>query len=114
MAEAMLYITAPNMEEAEKMAEHLVTRRLCACVNIFPEIRSIYWWNGAVQKDAEVAMVAKTREILVHEVIREVRAMHPYEIPAVVSWPISRGNPDFLSWIKDVTRIPPEERKNTI
>lgn len=106
MAEALVYITAPNMDEAERIAEKLVTERLCACVNIVPEIRSVYWWDGAVQKDSEVALIAKTREILVLSVIEAVKAMHSYEVPAIVSWPISRGNPDFLAWIRDVTRIP--------
>ncbi|MBI5844668.1 MAG: divalent-cation tolerance protein CutA [Deltaproteobacteria bacterium] len=107
MAEAMVYITAPNTEEAERIAEKLVADRLCACVNIIPEIRSVYWWDGAVQKGSEVALISKTREILVPAVIEAVKAMHSYEVPAIVSWPISRGNPDFLNWIRDVTRIPP-------
>lgn len=107
MAEAMVYITAPNIEEAERIAEKLVAGRLCACVNIIPEIRSVYWWDGAVQKDSETALIAKTREVLVPSVIEAVKAMHSYEVPAIVSWPISRGNPDFLAWIRDVTRIPP-------
>lgn len=106
MAEAVVYITAPNMEEAGRIAEKLVNERLCACVNIIPEIKSVYWWNGAVQNEPETALIAKTRESLVLKVIETVKAMHSYEVPAVVSWPISRGNPDFMSWIRDVTRVP--------
>lgn len=104
MQTAMIYITAPNPDEARKIAEKLIAERLCACVNIFPKIESVYYWDNAVQRDTETAMIAKTRQSLVPRLIEAVKEAHTYEVPCVVSVPIERGNPDFLQWIIDETK----------
>lgn len=95
----LLYVTAPNVAEAERIGEALVQERLVACANILGPIASIYWWQGKVQRDAEAVLIAKTRADLVERVVARVKELHSYTVPCVVSLAIEQGNADFLSWI---------------
>ena len=99
----LVYITASDLEEARKIGRELVASRLAACVNIIDNMNSFYWWEGEIQDDREVVLVAKTRETLVPKVIDKVKSMHSYSCPCVVSLPILAGNPDFLQWIETET-----------
>ena len=98
-----IYITAKNHKEAEKLGEILIKERLAGCINIFPEIRSIYRWNGKIQKHGESVIIAKTRKSLVKKVITCVKKHHSYSEPCVNALPILEGNPDYLSWLKKET-----------
>ena len=77
----------------------LVEERLCACANVVGGIISFYWWDGAVQEDAEAVLIAKTRKDLVAVVTERIKELHGYDCPCVVALPITAGNPDFLQWI---------------
>ena len=103
MAESIIYMTCENMKEAEDIGTVLVERRLAACVNILPGMKSMYWWEGKVERAEEVGLIAKTRDSLVEELTRAVKVMHGYEVPCVVAFPIVGGNPDFLAWIRNET-----------
>jgi len=94
-----VYMTAGTIDEARAIAADLVERRLAACVNLVPEIRSIYRWQGEIADDAEVAMFAKTRADLVDALIARVKVLHSYDCPCIVALPIAAGNTDFLDWI---------------
>ena len=100
---ALVYVTAPSEEEARKMARELIEKKLAACANIFP-ISSLYRWKGKLQEEREVAMILKTSVERVEEVIRELRRIHPYELPCVLSLPVSKGLPEFLRWVEEETR----------
>lgn len=104
MKTMLIYMTAGNRKEAEKIGGALVEERLAACVNILGPIRSLYWWEGQVQKGQEVAFIAKTRATKVKALIARVKALHSYECPCVVALPIEQGFPPFLQWIADETR----------
>jgi periplasmic divalent cation tolerance protein len=99
----LLYITAANREEAEKIANALVEERLAACANILGEISSVYWWQGKLTKDREVAFTLKTRADLVDAAIARVKALHSYTIPCVVALPLVAGNPDYFAWLAQET-----------
>ncbi|MGE0668194.1 MAG: divalent-cation tolerance protein CutA [Sphingomonadales bacterium] len=98
-----VYMTASSAEEAEAIAKTLVAERLAACVNILGGIRSVYRWNGAVQNDAEVALVAKTRAALFDALSARVKTLHSYEVPCIVAWPIAAGDAGYLAWIGQET-----------
>jgi len=104
MAESMIYITCATLGEAESIGEVLVGRRLASCVNIIDGMRSMYWWDGAVQKGNEIVLIAKTKSALVDELTEAVVAMHGYDVPCVVAVPIEGGNPEFLDWIRKETK----------
>lgn len=99
MSRALIYITASSRDEALMLARHLVEERLAACANVMGDVTSVYWWEGTLQEDGEVAMVAKTRAELVPALITRVKELHSYSCPCVVALPIADGNPAFLEWI---------------
>ena len=99
-----LYVTASSTEEAQMIAKTLVRERLVACANILGEIQSVYWWDGAVQNDDEVALILKTRKGLVSQVSQRIVALHSYECPCVVALDVSDGNQDYLKWIVKETQ----------
>lgn len=98
-----VYIVTADMAEAERIAEALVAERLAACVNILGGIRSVYRWQGAVERADEVAMIAKTTEIMFDGLAARVRALHSYDTPAIVAWPIVAGDAAYLDWIEAET-----------
>ncbi len=95
----LIYITAPGREDALRLGRALVEERLAACANLVGPITSIYWWEGRVNQDDEVALVLKTRADLADRLIDRARALHSYSCPCVVALPITAGNPAFLEWI---------------
>jgi periplasmic divalent cation tolerance protein len=100
---AVLYVTAPSEEEAKRMARELIGKKLVACANIFP-ISSLYRWKGELQEEREVAMILKTSAERVEEVIRELRRIHPHELPCILSLSVSGGLPEFLCWVEEETQ----------
>jgi periplasmic divalent cation tolerance protein len=94
-----VYIVAANPAEATAIAEMLIRERLAACVNILGAIQSIYRWNGGIERGDEVAMIAKSRRRLFDVLAAKVRAMHSYDVPAIVAWPIIAGDAEYLGWI---------------
>jgi len=102
----MIYITATTLEEARAIGKELVSGRLAACVNIIDHVNSIYWWNGEIQDDQEVVLIAKTRASLVPRLIEKTKSVHSYECPCIVSLPILDGNQAFLDWIQNETANP--------
>jgi len=103
------YIIAGNEEEAEKISDHLLEKRLVACVNSFP-VKSKYWWQGKLESDTEVAMIAKTRDELVDELIREVRAVHSYDVPAIDIIPLKPGYRELEDWLVSETSVEKQGR----
>ena len=99
MAACFCYMTAGSRAEGLKIGRALVEERLAACANLLDGMISIYRWQGATREDAEVVLIAKTRTELVPRLVERVRALHSYDVPCVVTLPISDGNPAFLEWI---------------
>lgn len=97
--EIIVYITAPNEEEAAKIAQTLVEERLTACVNIVKGIRSIYRWQGRIEDDAEVLMVVKTKKSLFKDLSARVKELHSYEVPEIIALPIIDGSEEYLKWL---------------
>ncbi len=95
----LVYMTAASVEEARGIGRELVSRHLAACVNIIEGMQSLYRWEGDIQEDREVVLIAKTRKALVRPLTEAVLARHSYDCPCVVSLPVCGGNPAFLEWI---------------
>jgi periplasmic divalent cation tolerance protein len=101
----LIYITVGNMDEARKIGRTLVEERLAACVNMIDAMASLYWWEGEIQEDREVILLAKTTGELVSPLIERVKSLHSYECPCIVSLPILEGNRAFLDWIEAEVRF---------
>lgn len=100
----LVYMTAANAAEAEKVGAALIEKRLAACVNILEGARSMFWWDGEVQAEDEVVFLAKTAQDRLEALTSEVRRVHSYDVPCVVALPMEGGNPEFLEWIVASTR----------
>ncbi len=103
MENIVVFITASNEEEAAKIARALVEGRLAGCVNIVKGIRSIYIWQGKIEDESEVLMIAKTRRELFEALLEKVKGLHSYSVPEIIALPIVEGSPDYLNWLKEVT-----------
>ena len=78
-----------------------LARGLIACANLLPRARSLYLWRGEVRDEPEVAMLLKTRQDRLEELIAAVDELHPYDVPCVVAWPIDAGSEAYLAWVRD-------------
>ncbi|MBI1816499.1 MAG: divalent-cation tolerance protein CutA [Deltaproteobacteria bacterium] len=100
----VVLVTVASAEEGERIAEALVDEQLAACVNVVGPIRSIYMWEGAVQRDEERLLIIKTRAALFDELEARVCALHSYETPEVIALSISAGSQPYLDWLEKAVR----------
>jgi periplasmic divalent cation tolerance protein len=100
----MVMMTAGSREEAARLAEMLVGARLAACVQILPEIESVYHWKGEVRRDPEVLLLAKTTQARFSLLEREVRALHSYETPEIIALPITDASATYLEWLTSTVK----------
>ena len=100
----IVLITVPSKEAGEKVAHHLLERRLAACVNFIPAVHSLYIWQGGITADDELLLVVKSRADLFEEhLVPAVKAVHPYEVPEIIALPILMGSKSYLDWIEEST-----------
>lgn len=107
----VVFMTAGSREEAARLAEMLVGARLAACVQIMPEMESIYHWEGNVRRDPEFLLLAKTTRAKFDDLEREVRALHSYETPEIIALPITLGSAPYLEWL--VRTVEPQRNTHT-
>ncbi len=96
-----VYVTVGNSEEASLIAKKAVEDKFAACANILPQMTSFYFWEGKLQEDREVVLIFKTNESKLESLIRQIKELHSYEVPCIVSLPIDSGNPDYLDWLRN-------------
>ena len=101
MAEEVLVVlsTWPDLEKARSAARILVEEQLAACANLVPGVESIYRWEGEIETSAEVLMVLKTTSGCYPRLEARIKALHPYEVPEIVSLRVSNGLPAYLRWV---------------
>lgn len=97
----VIYCTCPNREGevAERIATTLVDERLAACVNIAPDITSVYRWEEQTQYDSELLLILKTRHDGYSNLENRIRSLHPYEVAEIIALPLVGGNHQYLAWI---------------
>jgi periplasmic divalent cation tolerance protein len=94
--------TCTSPEEAEKIARALVEKKLAACVNILPAVRSIYRWKNAIEDDQETLLLIKSSRALFNELRSEIERLHSYEVPEAIAIPIVDGLERYLEWMAGV------------
>ena len=97
----VVLITAPNREEAIRLADTLVGAHLAACVQLLPEMESVYRWEGKIERQPEILLLIKTTRARFDELEREVRALHSYDTPEIVALPIVAGSEPYLRWLRE-------------
>jgi periplasmic divalent cation tolerance protein len=93
--------TCGSLEEAEKIARYLVENRLAACVNVIPQVKSIYRWQGKLESAAEWLLLVKTTAERFPRVRDAIRGLHSYEVPECIVIPVEDGSASYLQWIED-------------
>ena len=93
--------TLPVEQDADRLAETLISEKLAACVNVLPPMRSIYRWKGAIESAEERQVAIKTTGACVRDLEARIKALHPYDVPEFVVLPIVTGSPDYLRWISE-------------
>jgi periplasmic divalent cation tolerance protein len=92
--------TTSKEEEARRLGRAMVEKRLAACAQVLGPVSSVYWWQGKMEEAAEWLCVFKTRGALFEQLEKEIRRIHPYEVPEIVALPIADGSRDYLEWIR--------------
>lgn len=105
MSEAIVvFMTAASADEARRIANELVARQLAACVQILPEIESVYRWKGAVEREKEILLLAKTTAAEFGDLEKAVRAIHSYNTPEIVAVPMSAVSEPYRAWLTENVR----------
>lgn len=99
MAAILMVTTVGDEEQGNLIARELVIRRHAACVNMLPGVKSYYRWEGGICRDSEFLLIIKTLEEEYEEVTRTIQELHSYDLPEILSFNISKGEPSFLEWI---------------
>lgn len=95
----IVYTTAKDKEEADKISKHLLEKKLIACSNIFP-INSFYYWDNQLFEDNEYVLLLKAFKENYKEIEKEIKSIHSYKVPAIYFWGLEGINKDYLDWMK--------------
>jgi len=97
----VVVLVTTQSDQASRVAHHLVDNRVAACVNIVPEIRSVYRWEGNVEEDSECLLLIKTTKLMYEAVSTAVREVHPYSVPEIIALPLVDGYDGYLRWVRE-------------
>lgn len=103
----LVLVSCGNQEEAETIAERIVTERLAACVNIIGAghpVKSFYLWEGNLQKDSELLLLIKTKPDLLSKLQERILALHSYTTPELIALPVAGGSNAYLTWVLNNTQ----------
>ncbi len=100
---AVVYTTVDDIKDARRMAHTLVEEKLVACVNIIPGVESVYRWKGKIEDSKEFVLICKTVDKNVKKTIQRIKALHKYELPAIIVLPIIGGLKEYLDYIVNET-----------
>ena len=101
---ALVLTTLGADADAAALARTLVGEQLAACVNIVPQVRSIYHWEGAMQDDSEALAIIKTTRERYAALAARLVELHPYSVPEVIALPVTDGHAPYLAWLAAQTR----------
>ena len=93
--------TTPNPEEAERFARSIVELKLAGCVQILPQMTSVYFWEGKVQTEPEHLLLIKTLEEKFDDLAAFIKEKHSYDVPEIVAIDTERVSDDYLNWMTD-------------
>jgi len=99
MKMTLIYITCKDENEAVKISEHLLNKKLIACSNMHP-IRSMYWWQGKIQDEKEFVIMAKTLDKNYGKIKEEVKKLHSYDVPCILKIDVE-ANESYDKWVNE-------------
>jgi periplasmic divalent cation tolerance protein len=98
----VIFSTVP-VSKSREIARALLGRHLVACVNM-TTVRSWYRWKGEFCDDEEHLLILKTRKEMADEVVRELKSLHPYEVPEIIVLQVTGGHLPYLAWVHEETQ----------
>ena len=101
---ALVLVTAPDLKAARRLAQAALKTRLAACANLIPKIESHYWWQGRLERSAEVLVLFKTSTRRLAALEKCILAHHPYDTPEFLVVALSKGNERYLTWLGQSVR----------
>jgi periplasmic divalent cation tolerance protein len=104
MSIVSVYAVFADAEEAERIGRTVIEEQLAACINILSPVRSIYRWQGRIETADEVAAILKTHHWNSDALIERIAALHSYDVPCIVTWPIDKILRSYADWVEDNTR----------
>ncbi len=99
----LILITCGTSDEATLISNSLVQKHLIACGNILEDITSIFRWEGRLNSEQEVLLIAKSRRERLDEIQAQVHELHSYQTPEIIALPIIGGSAAYLDWVADET-----------
>lgn len=99
MRAALVWCPCPHAEVAKKIAENLLAEKLIACGNIIPGVESVFEWNDECTTAQEVAVVFKTTDDKLEELVQRLGELHPYDTPAILGWACDSAHPATMAWL---------------
>jgi periplasmic divalent cation tolerance protein len=100
MSYLIVFMTAPNREEAVKIVRILLEEKLIACGNIVDPVSSLFWWQGKIEEEKEILVIMKSNEKLFKKLSERVTELHSYDVPEILALPIVDGSSSYLDWLK--------------
>lgn len=97
----IVFTTVPNLDEAESLAQKIVEAKLAACVQILPQMRSIFFWEGSIQKEQEHLLLIKTLDDKYESLEMFIHANHSYDVPEIVAIKAEKVSESYLAWMKE-------------
>lgn len=97
----VVFVTAKDKQEAQKIVRRLVEDKLIACANIVDGVKSVFWWQGKTDEADETLLIMKSEKRLFKKIAAAVKALHSYDLPEVIALPIVEGSADYLKWMKE-------------
>lgn len=106
MTDALVVITTTETQkQAERLAALLVERELAACVQVLPQITSVYRWQGKVEQAGEFLLLIKTARAAYARLETAIKENHSYETPEIIALPVEAGSDQYLNWLKDSIKL---------
>jgi periplasmic divalent cation tolerance protein len=105
----LVLTTCGSQEEARRIAQELVERRLAACVNIVPQIESVYRWQGEVETATEWLLIIKTTAHVFESLRETLGKLHSYDVPECIEITVEDGSAAYLDWISSSVSKSPHE-----
>jgi periplasmic divalent cation tolerance protein len=96
--------TFPDRETAQRISNQLITEKFATCANILPPVESIYRWKEKIETGNETLVFFKLSEGRQSAFQEKLRSLHPYEVPEIIFFPVSKGLPEYLAWVADSCR----------
>ena len=100
----VIFVTCSDEKTAQKIAISLLEKKLVACVNMIPKVKSFYWWKKKIERSSEVLMMMKSRRENFSSIKEEILKIHPYVVPEIICLKIEKGFEKYLKWIEEVVK----------